>query len=57
MFECIDPENLASLPRDAFGDQELVKLLKLPLFNGCKNRLHVWQEGTYFVRRTSIGDS
>ncbi|RQH06898.1 hypothetical protein EHH60_30150 [Bradyrhizobium sp. RP6] len=49
-FECIDPENLAPLPRDAFEDEELLKLLKLPLFTGCKNRLHVWQPGEYFVQ-------
>ena len=49
-FECIDPENLAPLPRDAFDDDELLSLLKLPLFTGCKNRLHVWQEGEYFVQ-------
>jgi integrase len=49
-FECIDPENLAPLPRDAFDDEELLTLLKLPLFTGCKNRLHVWQPGEYFVQ-------
>ncbi len=49
-FECIDPENLAPLPRDAFDDEELLKLLKLPLFTGSKNRLHVWQPGEYFVQ-------
>lgn len=49
-FVCIDPENLAPLPRDAFDDDELLTLLKLPLFTGCKNRVHVWQPGGYFVR-------
>jgi hypothetical protein len=49
-FECIDPENLASLPRDAFDDEELLMLLKVPLFTGCKNRLHVWKPGAYFVQ-------
>jgi integrase len=49
-FECIDPENLAPLPRDAFDDGELLTLLKQPLFTGCKNRTHVWQEGGYFVQ-------
>jgi hypothetical protein len=44
-FECIDPENLAPLPRDAFDDEELLTLLKQPLFTGCKNRMHVWQPG------------
>jgi integrase len=49
-FECIDPENLAPLPRDAFDDKELLTLLKLPLFTGCKNRMHVWQPGSYLVQ-------
>lgn len=49
-FVCIDPENLAPLPRDAFDDDELLTLLKLPLFTGCKNRMHVWQPGGYFVQ-------
>jgi integrase len=49
-FECIDPENLAPLPRDAFDDEELLTLLKQPLFTGCKNRTRVWQEGGYFVQ-------
>lgn len=49
-FVCIDPENLAPLPRDAFDDAELLMLLRLPLFTGCKNRMHVWQPGGYFVQ-------
>ncbi|MET4220812.1 integrase [Bradyrhizobium sp. LB7.2] len=49
-FVCIDPENLAPLPRDAFDDDELLTLLRLPLFTGCKNRMHVWQPGSYFVQ-------
>ncbi|MET4115484.1 integrase [Bradyrhizobium sp. JR1.5] len=49
-FECIDPENLAPLPRDAFDDDELLKLLTQPLFTGCKNRMHVWQPGGYLVQ-------
>ncbi|WP_247820693.1 hypothetical protein [Bradyrhizobium sp. 187] len=52
-FVCIDPENLAPLPRDAFDDKELLDLLRLPLFTGCKNRLHVWQPGEYFVHSRS----
>jgi integrase len=49
-FVCIDPENLAPLPRDAFDDAELLTLLQQPLFTGCKNRIHVWQPGGYFVQ-------
>ena len=49
-FECIDPDNMASLPRDAFEDEELLELLRLPLFTGCRNRLHIWKPGEYFVQ-------
>lgn len=49
-FQCIDPDNMASLPRDAFEDQELLKLLSLPLFTGCLNRSHIWKPGKYFVQ-------
>jgi integrase len=49
-FECIDPENLASLPRDAFEDKEILNILGLPLFTGCLNRTHVWKPGKYFVQ-------
>ena len=49
-FVCIDPENLAPLPRDAFDDSELLILLKQPLFTGCKNKVHVWQPGGYYVQ-------
>jgi integrase len=49
-FECIDPKNLASLPRDGCEDEELLALLKLPLFTCCKNGLHVRQRGNCFVQ-------
>lgn len=49
-FECIDPENLAPLPREAFNDDELLMLLKQPLYTGCKSRMHVWQPGEYLVQ-------
>ena len=49
-FECIDPENLASLPRDAFEDEEILRILRLPLFTGCLNRTNVWKPGPCFVQ-------
>lgn len=55
-FECVDPENMASLPRDAFEDEELLSLLRLPLFTGCRNRLHVWKPGEYFVQSAIYWD-
>ena len=49
-FEYIDDNNLAPLPRDAFDDAELIKLIKLPLFTGCKGAFRVWTPGGYFVQ-------
>ena len=49
-FECIDENNMAPMPRDAFDDNELIKLISLPLFTGCKNAHHIWKQGKYFVQ-------
>lgn len=49
-FECVDEENLAPLPRDAFDDTELIDLVKLALFTGCSGVFRVWMRGKYFVQ-------
>jgi integrase len=49
-FVCIDPQNLAALPRDAFEDAELLELLRLPLFTGCAGPHRIWTPGRYFVQ-------
>jgi integrase len=49
-FVCIDPQNLAALPRDAFEDEELLDLLRLPLFTGCAGPNRIWTPGPYFVQ-------
>jgi integrase len=49
-FVCIDPQNLAALPRDAFEDAELLALLRLPLFTGCAGPHRIWTPGGYFVQ-------
>jgi integrase len=49
-FVCIDPQNLAALPRDAFEDAELLDLLRLPLFTGCAGLHRIWTPGRYFVQ-------
>jgi integrase len=49
-FVCIDPQNLAALPRDAFEDAELLDLLRLPLFTGCAGPQRIWTPGHYFVQ-------
>ena len=49
-FVCIEPQNLAALPRDAFEDAELLDLLRLPLFTGCAGPHRIWTPGGYFVQ-------
>ena len=49
-FVCIDPQNLAALPRDAFEDAELLDLLRLPLFTGCAGPHRIWTPGHYFIQ-------
>ncbi len=49
-FECLDEENTAALPRDAFEEAELLALIKLPLFVGCANAHRIWQAGKYFIQ-------
>ena len=50
IFVCVDPQNLAALPRDAFDDKELLDLLRLPLFTGCAGPHRIWTPGDYFVQ-------
>lgn len=38
------------LPRDAFDDGELIKLISLPLFTGCANAFRVFKPGKYFLQ-------
>ena len=49
-FECVDPENTAALPRDAFDDDELIALISLPLFTGCAGSHRIWKQGKYFLQ-------
>ena len=49
-FECIDEENTAALPRDAFDDSELIALVSLPLFTGCAGSHRIWKAGRYLVQ-------
>jgi integrase len=49
-FECIDEENLAVLPRDAFEDEEIIKLISLSLFTGSSSGFRVFKPGKYFVQ-------
>jgi integrase len=49
-FECVDENNLAPLPRDAFDDRELIELISLALFTGCAGINRAWVRGKYFVQ-------
>jgi integrase len=49
-FECIDENNLAPLARDAFDDEELIRLISLPLFTGCLNAFRVFKPGKFFLQ-------
>jgi hypothetical protein len=49
-FVCVDPDNLAALPRDTFDDHELLALRNLPLFNGCLSAHRTWKPGNYFIQ-------
>ncbi|MCK9916499.1 site-specific integrase [Microbacteriaceae bacterium K1510] len=49
-FVCIDENNTTPLPRDAFTEEELIKLIELPLFTGCAGAHRIWKPGRYFVQ-------
>lgn len=49
-FGLVTPENRASLPRDSFEDDEVLNLLRLPLFTGCHSRARCWTEGKMLVQ-------
>ena len=49
-FECIDEENTAALPRDAFDDEEWIALIGLPLFTGCAGKHRIWKAGRYLIQ-------
>ncbi|SCZ43875.1 hypothetical protein SAMN03080610_03144 [Afifella marina DSM 2698] len=50
IFHCVSKENLASLPRDAFEDDELLKIVRMPLFTGCYSETWIWTPGDYFIQ-------
>lgn len=49
-FVCVDENNTAPLPRDAFTEEEIIQLIKLPLFTGCAGAHRIWKPGRYFVQ-------
>lgn len=49
-FELIGDVNLESQERDAWSDDELIKLFSLPLFTGCMSSHRIWMAGRYLVQ-------
>ncbi|WP_416064599.1 tyrosine-type recombinase/integrase [Rhizobium sp. ZK1] len=50
VFNYISPENLVSLPRDAFRTEELEEIISQPLFTGCDGKDRIWKPGRFFVQ-------
>lgn len=46
----LSPENLVSLARDSFEQNEVFKIFRMPLFTGCLSRTRIWQPGDYFIQ-------
>ena len=46
----LSSENLVSLARDSFEQNEVFKIFRMPLFTGCLSRTRIWQPGDYFIQ-------
>ncbi|MGB3487581.1 MAG: hypothetical protein WBA62_05725 [Xanthobacteraceae bacterium] len=49
-FTYLSPENLVSLERDSFEQNEVLKIFRMPLLAGCLSRARIWQPGDYFIQ-------
>ncbi len=49
-FSYLSSENLVSLARDSFDENEVLKIFRMPLFTGCLSRTRIWQPGDYFIQ-------
>lgn len=49
-FTLVPDEALEAVERDAWTDEELVRLFGLPLFTGSRSHTRFWQPGTEFVQ-------
>lgn len=50
VLNLVTPQNRSSLPRDSFDDVEVLELVKLPLFTGCRSQQRCWSEGKVLVQ-------
>lgn len=46
----VSAENLVSLPRDGFEDDEVINIISQPLFTGCRSRRLKWTKGNVLVQ-------
>lgn len=50
VFNYVSDENLVSLPRDSFSDDEVIEIISMPLFTGCAGRSRIWKPGDFFIQ-------
>lgn len=50
VFREVSGENLVSIARDSFNDEEIISIYSQPLFTGCAGDKRIWQPGSYFVQ-------
>lgn len=49
-FSLVPNNALEAQERDAWANEELLKLFSLPLFTGCESKEHFWTPGNQFVQ-------
>ncbi|MBO9135146.1 hypothetical protein J5289_21750 [Rhizobium sp. B230/85] len=50
IFTHVSGENLVSLPRDSFRQEEVLEIVSMPLFVGCDGKDRIWRPGEFFVQ-------
>lgn len=50
VFNHVSGENLVSLPRDSFSDDEVIEIISMPLFTGCGGKSRIWKPGDFFIQ-------
>lgn len=50
VLDLVTPQNRSSLPRDSFDDAEVLALVSLPLFTGCRSQERCWSAGKILVQ-------
>ena len=50
VFNVLSGENLVSAERDSFREDEVLAVIRQPLFTGCKTETRIWKPGETFVQ-------